>query len=132
MSNRVLQAWVDRVSLAIGASVLIIGIVATLALHPPWLIGAILTLTILSVGIIFLSERLLKREVDATASRVLYRLIGNPYGDELSAILPRLGARGLSIVSLIKPGREFCKTENPNCCACPALNLCNYAQHARR
>jgi len=131
MSNRVLQAWVDRVSLAIGASVLIIGIVATLALHPPWLIGAILTLTILSVGIIFLSERLLKREVDATASRVLYRLMGNPHDDQLSDILPRLGARGLSVSLLIRIGLDFCKTENPHCHACPALNLCNHARLRR-
>jgi len=132
MSRRVLQAWVDKVSLTIGASLWIIGVLATVALHPPWLIGAILTLTILSVGIIVLSESFLKREVDATASRVLYRLLGNPYRDDLSGILPGLGVRGLSVGLLIRLGREFCKTDNPNCHACPALNLCNYARVARR
>jgi len=132
MSRRVLQAWTDRVSLTIGASVWIIGVFATAMLHPPWLIGSILALTILSVGIIVLSERFLKREVDATASRVLYRLVGNPHGDDLSGILPKLGPRGLSVGLLIRLGREFCKTENPKCHACPALNLCNYARVARR
>jgi len=132
MSRRVLQAWTDKVSLAIGASVWIIGVFATVMLHPPWLTGAILALTILSVGIIVLSERFLKREVDATASRVLYRLVGDPHGDELSDILPRLGARGLSVGLLIRLGHEFCKTENPKCYACPVFNLCNYARLARR
>jgi len=132
MSRRALQAWTDKVSLTIGASVWIIGVLATMMLHPPWLIGSILSLTILSVGIIVLSERFLKREVDATASRVLYRLVGNPHGDDLSGILPKLGPRGLSVGLLIKLGREFCKTENPNCHACPALNLCNYARLTRR
>ena len=89
-------------------------------------------LTILSVGIIILSEKFLKREVDATASRVLYRLLGNPHGDDLSAILPRLGARGASVGLLIRLGREFCKTENPRCYACPAFNLCNYPRLMRR
>jgi len=132
MSSRVLQAWTDKVSLTIGASVWIIGVFATVILHPPWLIGAILVLTILSVGIIGLSERFLKREVDATASRVLYRLVGNPHGDDLSGTLPRLGTRGLSVSLLIRLGRDFCTTENPNCYACPALNLCNHARVARR
>jgi len=132
MSSRVLQAWIDKVSLTIGASVWIIGVLATVTLHPSWMIGVILTLTILSVSIIYLSERFLKREVDSTASRVLYRLLGNPHGDRLSDILPRLGTRGLSVSLLIRLGREFCKTENPNCYACPALNLCNYARLTRR
>ena len=132
MSRRALQAWTDKVSLTIGASVWIIGVFATVMLHPPWLIGATLVLTILSVGIIVLSERFLKREVDATASRVLYRLLGNPHGDDLSGTLPRLGTRGISVGLLIRLGREFCKTENPNCYACPAFNLCNYARLTRR
>jgi len=132
MSRRALQAWTDRVSLTIGASVWIIGVFATVMLHPPWLIGSIIVLTILSVGIIVLSERFLKREVDATASRVLYRLVGNPHGDDLSGTLPRLGTRGLSVSLLIRLGRDFCTTENPNCYACPALNLCNHARVARR
>jgi len=129
--SRALQAWSDRVSLTIGASVWIIGVFATVMLHPPWLIGSIIVLTILSVGIIVLSERFLKREVDATASRVLYRLVGNPH-DDLSGTLPRLGTRGLSVSLLIRLGRDFCTTENPNCYACPALNLCNHARVARR
>ena len=132
MSGRVLQAWTDKLSLTIGATVWIIGALATVVLHPPWLIGAILALTVLSVGIIVLSERFLKREVDATASRVLNRLLGNLHGDNLSGTLPRLGARGLSVGLLIRLGHEFCKTENPNCHACPALNLCNYARLTRR
>jgi len=132
MSRRALQAWTDKVSLTIGASVWIIGVLATLMLHPPWLVGSILALAVLSVIIIVLSERFLKCEVDATASRVLYRLVGNPHGDDLSGILPRLGARGLSVGLLIRLGREFCKTENPNCYACPALNLCSYARLTRR
>ena len=132
MSSRLLQAWIDKVSLAIGASVWIIGVTATVVLHPAWLIGTILLLTILSVGIVFLSEKLLKREVDATASRVLYRLLGNPHGDRLSDILPRLGVSGFSIGLLMRLGRDYCKTENPNCYACPALNLCNYARLTRR
>jgi len=131
MSSRVLQTRIDKLSLTIGASVWIVGVLATIALHPPWIIVSILALTVLSAGIIFLSERFLKREVDATASRVLYRLLVNPHGDDLSGILPTLGTRGLSINSLIRLGREFCKTENPNCYACPALNLCNYARLAR-
>jgi len=132
MSSRVLQTRIDKLSLTIGASVWIIGVLATIALHPPWMIVSILALTFLSASIILLSERFLKGEVDATASRVLCRLTGNPYGDDLSGILPKLGTRGLSVNSLIRIGREFCKTENPNCYACPALNLCNYARLSRR
>jgi len=132
MSKRALQAWMDKVSLTIGAAVWIIGVLATVVFHPPWLIGAVLALTFLSVAIVVLSERFLRREVDAIASRVLYRLLGNPHGDKVSEILPSLGARGLSVGLLIRLGREFCKTENPNCYACPALNLCNYARVARR
>jgi len=131
MSSRVLQAWVDKVSLAVGASVWIIGVIAAVALHPPWLVGTILVLTLVSVGVVFLSEKILKREVDATASRVLYRLLGNPHGDKLSDTLPRLGVRGFSVGLLMRLGRDYCKTENPNCRACPALNLCNYARLTR-
>jgi hypothetical protein len=130
MSSEVLQAKVDRVSLTIGASVWITGVLATITFHPPWLIGAMLTLTILSVGIVFLSERLFKREVDATASRVLYRLLWNPHSDELSDILPKVGPREYSIGLLTRLGRDFCKIENPNCCDCPAFNLCNFARLA--
>ena len=132
MSSRILQAWTDKLSLTIGATVWIIGAFATVVLHPPWLIGAILALTVLSVGIVFLSEKLFKREVDATASRVLYRLLWKPHGDELSDTLPKLGAREYSIGLLIRLGHDFCKTENPKCYDCPAFNLCKYARLAGR
>jgi len=134
--RRSLDSFANRTSLIIGAYVWIAGTIAALILHPPFIIGSLLGILLVSTAVILLVGRITAKlqTSGANVSRVLYRLglgrINSDYEqleETMEANLPKR-RRGSAHRIILRFGREVCTTDSPSCEACPLLTYCSYSR----